>query len=197
MFISHQVLVECGGKLPHCTRQTPPCCILSPWAHTRCLFAADQPQHWSLSLHSDAAILLQHWEIWCHPRWLQLLPRFAGTQQKSAKPGPNPEVGASTKTAGRRQVSFECQLLELVALCHGQRDKKLFWLSPFPCSYHIRKRTYHVWNPSHGWLWLLWMHLDESVRMKDQQRVRNTGGFLWLSPVCRQKHRMNTSELQI
>lgn len=52
-------------------------------------------------------------------------------------------------------------------------------------SYHRNKGAHHVWTPSPEWAWPLWMHLGESVWRRDQQRERNTGGFLWLSPAWR------------
>lgn len=153
MYISHRVLVECGGKPPRCTLQTRPCCSLSPWAHTHCLSAVDPPQHWSLSLHPYAAMLWQHWEIWCRPMRLQLPLLVAGIRQRSAKPGPSPEGDASTKTAGHKRVSFECQLLELVGLWGRQKDRKtqvpLIWhLQWSPIS--LLKGSRHIirWEPT-------------------------------------------------
>lgn len=58
---------------------------------------------------------------------------------------------------------------------------------PFKRFTSHKVRAYHVWTPSRGWAWPLWMRLGESGGRMDQQRVRNTGGFLWLLPACRRR----------
>lgn len=113
---SHQVLVECEGRPPRCTLRTPPCCSPSPSAHTRCLSAADPRRRSSLSLHRDAATLWRRSRTWGPPTWLRRPLPVAGIPRRSAKPGPSPEAGASTRTAGRTRVSSECRWPELGGL---------------------------------------------------------------------------------
>lgn len=54
-----------------------------------------------------------------------------------------------------------------------------------------KQRAYHVWTPSCGWAWPLWMRLGENVWRRDQQREWSTGGSLWPSPAWKKEEKLN------
>ncbi len=105
----------CVNILPHCIRQSRPCCSLSPSAHTHYPSPACQSPHRSRSPPPISASPNEQQPI---PRESPLSPRplaprpAAGIPQSNARQEWSLEAAASTRRAGRRRGFAGCQSQE-------------------------------------------------------------------------------------